>query len=255
MNFSYSPNDHTKLLSLFAKAIDKGIGRDIKDTLADNNKETNNAIKFVPGDNINTNLKIALTASTTAVSLHPFRRCSWDGRIIVDYNNQLTYSIHSKKSFNTIRHKFHNSKKDTQPHYLPTIIAIENKDIKPLNEQLLLINFDLDIPFSKEDFIKDYIDILGKNDKISPEFHHLVITYSNNKGKLESLDLLILAYDMSIVEEFSLMNLVQPDFMELTENTNPDSVTSNNNNEDTQTQPEEETSTALVKLKVASVAK
>ena len=42
MNFSYSPNDHTKLLSLVAKAIDKGIGRDIKDTLADNNKETNN---------------------------------------------------------------------------------------------------------------------------------------------------------------------------------------------------------------------
>ena len=45
------------LLRRIVRSIQKATGEDIKDYLRDNHKETNNALRQMPGDNINENLR------------------------------------------------------------------------------------------------------------------------------------------------------------------------------------------------------
>lgn len=251
MAFNYSLEEHEALLSLIANAIPKSIGADIKHYLANSNNETNNAVKFMRADFINTNVKNALIASMPNIKLHAFKRGPHDLRLIVDFDNHLTYSIHGKTSFDDIRNR-HQDSETHKPHYTQSILAIENQDIAPVNEQLSLLDFGLLMPYSEDEYQKDYADIVGQDGKIDSGFHNIVITYSCKKGKVDSLDLLILAYDMSVVEEFSLMDLIHPDIMELTDNIDPDNALDNIPPD--QSQPKE-TPNNLVKLKVSALTK
>ena len=70
------------IMTLIVKAVAKGVGPDIQTYLVDNNNETNNAIRFLRNDKINTNLRNTVVSDT--IGLHPFKRHGWDGRILID---------------------------------------------------------------------------------------------------------------------------------------------------------------------------
>lgn len=81
-------------------SISKGVGEDIRGYLSEYNKETNNAIIHMRGDNINTNLKKYVV--TDSVELKKFRRAGWQGCILIDRDNKFTITICTRQTLNAI---------------------------------------------------------------------------------------------------------------------------------------------------------
>ena len=52
------------MLRLIVKAIEKGIGADVRDYIASTDKATNNAVRMMRADNINTNLRNSVVSET-----------------------------------------------------------------------------------------------------------------------------------------------------------------------------------------------
>jgi len=71
-------------------AINKAITQDVPQNMRENRLETNNRNRFAAGDYINENLRQHVVKDD--VDLIPFNRYAWDGRIIVDRGNKVTYN-------------------------------------------------------------------------------------------------------------------------------------------------------------------
>lgn len=95
-------------------------------------KETNNAVGHLRGDYINDNLRKYVIAN--GIELIPFKRSSWQGRIIVDRNNKITYSITTQNTLNSIP-----KKERARPHYLQSILQIIQKESKYYTKKLISI--------------------------------------------------------------------------------------------------------------------
>ena len=72
--YEFSDNLQT-IIEKIVKAIEKAVGEDIRSYLANSNTATNNAIPFLRGDYINTNIKYAM--ENEAVEIINFKRASW----------------------------------------------------------------------------------------------------------------------------------------------------------------------------------
>ena len=105
-------------------AISKGIGDDIREYLAENDNETNNALVQLRGDKINTNLRNFVTSDT--VELKRFHRSAWQGRILIDRENKFTITICTKQTLDAISRK----RNRRIPHYLMSILHVLNGDLE-----------------------------------------------------------------------------------------------------------------------------
>lgn len=106
------------------KAVEKGVGEDIRAYLMNSDTATNNAVVFLRGDYINTNL--VNSVKSESVEIKYFRRSAWQGCIVIDRDNKLTYSVASKNTLERIPQK----KNRQSPHFLQTVLNVENK-MKP----------------------------------------------------------------------------------------------------------------------------
>lgn len=146
------------LIDLFEKivwAVGKGVGPDMREYCANNLDETHNALKLIRSDKINTNLRVLVKKSET-LELKSFKRCSWDGRVLIDRVNKITITICTRQTFEAISKK----KDRTRPHYQMSIAYIENANLKSKYEPSSLFP-GISLSFSKEEYLLDYQEIMG----------------------------------------------------------------------------------------------
>lgn len=197
------------LLRKVVRVIEKSVGEDIHDYIKDNRKETNNALKFMPSDNINDNLRNMIVKDD--IELIPFTRTAWDGRILVDRTNHITYTITTARTLSSIPRK----KGRSVPHYLQSILYVENGECKAPVKQMNLADYGITM-FYNQELEDDYNKIV--NGHITPEenYRHYIIVYESERGEVTNVELQFLDKDFDVIECCSLNDYIKPDFAKLT---------------------------------------
>ena len=198
------------LLRRIVRAIDKAIADDVPRIRQEMLLETDNYLRFIRTDCIHNNLKALATSED--VQIIPFKRYSWKGRMLVDHANHITYSITTRQNLNAIP-----KKKDRRaPHFLMSMIAVENGDLKGQYEQLSLF------PMSQFDDViykEDYNSIINGALDPSAGYRHYVITYEFTGETLLEVDVVFLDKNFNIIDTESIREYIKPDFARLTGST------------------------------------
>ena len=122
------------IMTKIGKAVEKGATEDTREYLRSSDNVTNNAVAFLRGDYINTNLSTMVANENIDVKL--FKRSSWTGALVIDRENQLIFSVCSRKTLDRIP----KNKTRRSPHYIQTILNTINKDeIAPVKQMSLVI--------------------------------------------------------------------------------------------------------------------
>ena len=121
MNRSESIIENQILNRKIVYAINKAITQDAPQDMRENRLETNNRHIFAPGDHINDNLRKYVVKDD--IDLISFNRYAWEGRILADHGNRVTYTVSTHQTLKTVITKHRN-----RPHYLMTLLYAENSD-------------------------------------------------------------------------------------------------------------------------------
>ena len=211
-------NDIKCDLSKIVQAIAKATGPDIREFMATSDHETDNCIRLLRGDFINTNLRDMVEG----MELHSFKRYSWDGRLLIDRRNNLTYSICTKQTLDAIP----KTKDRHIPHYLQTILHIQNTKVKPMYEQMTLPGMGTGITvFDEDEYREDYKKVMGDDLALDDNYTHLVVTYEAEHGEITYIAAKLLDPNCNLSKEWSLMDLLKPDYIDLTVNMGEESKT------------------------------
>lgn len=190
-------------------AIEKAVSEDVPRQLSEAHLETNNYLAFIRGDFINSNLR-ELTTSGCG-ELLPFQRFGWRGRLLVDRPNRLTYSVTTQTNLNQIPRK-HRQK----PHFLQTLLAMENGDLEGCGRQMTLYDME---QFDYNAYRADFDDIVNGFFDISEGYRHCVLAYQAQRDVVTDIRLVLLDSQFAIVEEHCLNDFRRPDFSLLTAST------------------------------------
>jgi hypothetical protein len=192
---------------MVVRAIDKAIADDIPLYLSENFKETNNALGQYRGDCINTNLRQMVV--TDDITLIPFQRYGWSGRLLVDRIDKVTYTITTQQNLKAIPQK----KGRTRPHFLQSILAVENADYRGQYEQTSFYPVEI---FDQDILQQDFETIIAG--LIAPEegYRHYIIAYTASYNELRDVRLDFLDRKFNVVDTQSLNKYIKPDFARLT---------------------------------------
>lgn len=198
------------LLRKIVYCIEKATVDDLQQYLRENHQETNNAIILLRGDNINTNLRNNVVKDD--VDLVPFQRYGWSGRLIIDRKEHITYSIMTEETLSAVPKK----KNRENPHYLQSVLYVENKNCIAKESQMTLEDFGITI-FDKDVLEQDFDKISQGMINIEENYKHYVVAYKAKNGEIKDIKLKFLDKDFNIVDEASLMQYIKPDFAQLTD--------------------------------------
>ena len=194
-------------------AINKAITQDVPQNMRENWLETNNRYRFVPGDYINDNLRKHVVKDD--VDLISFNRYVWEGRILADHGNRVTYTVSTHQTLKTVIMKHRN-----RPHYLMTLLYAENGDCEGSPKQMTLgdISSDFkmnvfDIEVLEEDFDKIMQGSISRTDG----YKHYIVAYTAKHHAIIKIELLLLDKDFAVVDQLNLIEYLTPDFASLTE--------------------------------------
>lgn len=204
--------ENNMLLKKIVRCITKALGDDLNAYLQENRLETNNNLFMHRGDFINQNLRTLIAEEN--IELIPFKRFTWEGRILIDRSSKVTYTILSNSALKSVQ----KNNIRTWPHYLHSILSGENAEFKAVPKQLTLEESGDFGPleFDEDDLKEDYNDIMGRYVEISHECTHYVVTYTAEHGQVQNIQLLLLDKDLGIVESVSLNKYIKLDFSDLT---------------------------------------
>jgi len=205
--------DNTKsILYSIGRAIEKGIGEDIRSYKENNNNAINNALPFVRGDFIITNIRN--NVNSESVDIKYFRRQSWTVCIIIDRKDKRTYSICSRKNLERIANNTYRK----SPHYLQTLINIENKAEKANNKQISIFDIDptLKSQFADEEYENDFALIMEEALCKGDNCRHWVVVYEAERDQLIALSAVLLDGSFGVVDDVTLIDMIKPDFGSLT---------------------------------------
>ena len=174
-NIFYDKNDAKHIV----RAIEKSITDDVPQFIREHPMETLNCIKMIRGDFINENLKNLVVRD--GMDIVKFSRYSWRGCILVDRTNKITYTITTAQNLKSIPRK-----QRQRPHFLQTILGIQNSRYYGKCEQMTLFpmsQFDTD---TLEDDYRKIVD-----GAIDPEegFVHYIITYEYERNELREVNI------------------------------------------------------------------
>lgn len=207
------PSDEMAIRRI-VRSIQKSIEEDVPEFCRENHMETMNSVRYVRGDKINDNLR-NLVASDD-IMLISFKRYSWDGRMLVDTKNRITYTITTQQNLNAIPKK----KNRSCPHFLQSILAVENGDLQGCYVQEVLFPME---QFEDEVLEDDYVKIVAGVLQPDSGYHHYVVTYTFDKSTLTEVKLVLLDKGFNIVSELNVSDFIKPDYALLTAET-PDSA-------------------------------
>lgn len=198
------------LLRKIVYCIEKAIGDDLKQYLRENHQETNNAIILLRGDNINTNLRTHVVKDD--IDLVSFQRHGWSGRMIIDRKEHITYSIMTEGTLSGVPKK----KNRVHPHYLQSVLFVENKNCIAKERQMTLEDFGITM-FATDVLEQDFKKISQGMIRVEEDYKHYIIAYKADNGEIKDIKLKLLDKDFNIVDETSLMQYIKPDFAQLTD--------------------------------------
>lgn len=201
------------LLRKIVRAIEKACGEDIYNYLQENHTETNNVLSFLRGDFINSNLREFVVNDD--IELIPFSRNGWSGRILFDKNNKNTYTITTKRTLEAIPKK----KGRTMPHYLQSLLFVENGELEAPVKQISLCDFEEFglVEFEPYELEKDFCNIMCNRISSYAGCRHYVIAYEVEHREVVDISVMFLDKDFDIIEDYSLNEYLKPDFVNLTE--------------------------------------
>ena len=211
MNESIS--DSTKLIMIkIGRAIEKGVGEDVRTYLANSDNAVNNAIAFLRGDYIVTNIRN--TVESELVEIKYFKRSSWTGCIVLDRADKYSYSVCARKTLERIPKNMTRR----SPHYLQTILNTENRDEEANVRQITFadLGFSVGSQFTEEEYEEDFFAIMEEALSPADGYRHWVIAYETEHNCLTGLSAILLDGEFGVVEEISLMEMMKPDFASLT---------------------------------------
>ena len=198
------------LLRLVVKAIEKGVGEDIREYKTATHKATDNAIRLMRADNINTNLRDNVVSDI--IELKYFKRFSWTGCLLIDRLHKFTFTICTKQTLKGIPM----NKNRHVPHYLQTILHIENEGVEPMSDQPNLFYYPQDERFSDEEYRRDYEKIMEDDISFDDEYLHWVIAYEAVNYSVTSISMMKLDKFFQMAKEIKLESFLAPDYSELT---------------------------------------
>ena len=192
-------------------AINKAITDDVPQAKRKDRLETNNRHIFAAGDYINDNLRNHVV--NKEVDLIAFNRYAWEGRILVDRANKITYTISTHQTLNTVIRKNHN-----KPHYLMSILYVENGDCEGTPKQIAMGDLfpEFKSSFEEEELELDYDKIMQGDISRLEGYKHYIIAYTAEHNEIVEIEMLLLDKDFAEVDKISLMEYVNPDFAILT---------------------------------------
>lgn len=215
-----SNNNHIilneELMRLVVFSISKAISEDFPQYRHNNKLETDNGVSFMKSNYINDNLRKNVVSNS--IILVPFSRGGWKGRVLVDLDNKITYSIIRKQTLD-----FAINRKRTVPYYLQSILFVENggfsRNSEPLFDYGLYDNY---LPFSDDELIDDYNSIFKNQLSEAEKYRHYVITYDILQNEVSDIKLIFFDKNFEIIESRSLKEYLKPDFASLTNMLNND---------------------------------
>lgn len=194
-------------------AINKAISQDVPQVKREQRLETNNRHIFAAGDYINDNLRKHVVKDQ--VELISFNRYAWEGRIIVDRENKITYTISTHQTLRSVIRKNRN-----QPHYLMTLLYAENGDLEGTPKQMTLGEWCPEIKmttFDEETLDDDFEKIMQGSISRTDGYRHYVVAYTAEHNAILEIELLLLDKDFAEADKLDLIEYVNPDFASLTE--------------------------------------
>lgn len=205
-------DDMKSLLKLIVKAVEKGVGEDIRDYIRSTGKATNNAVRLMRTDNINTNLRDSVVSDT--VELKYFNRSAWTGCLLIDRVHNVTITICAKQTLEGIPRK----PDRRMPHYLQSILYVQNSDVEPRYVQQTLGDYlpEVKSQFSDEEYRDDYKTIMDDDLKFGDDYRHLVVVYESAHFEVTSIAVKMLTPEFETAQEYALDSLLKLDFSELT---------------------------------------
>lgn len=201
-------------LGVIVKALEKAIGSDTRDYLVNSNMDTNNAIILLRGDFINTNLRNML-AGHEDIELKHFKRFVWTGHMLIDRKHKIIITISSRSTLQRVK-KVSERK---NPHYVQTFCHVLNGNLEAPCKQMSLDDLEgieMDPPFAKEVYEADFENIVDAAISQGEGYRHCLVAYEADGFDLKSVSIMLLDKDLDTVQEISLMELLQPDFGNLT---------------------------------------
>lgn len=195
------------LMRRIVRAIDKAIADDVPQYLREQHKETNNAAIQLRGDCINDNLRNLVIGGN--IEFVPFKRYVWEGRMIVDRADKITYTITTQKTLRAVPRKQRN-----KPHFLQTILYKENGGYEAPIKQMTLMDI---FPFEEDVLEDDYNSIVGDLIDYAEGYRHYIIAYEAENSELRDIQLEFLDKDFNIIAAASLNEYIKPDFARLTD--------------------------------------
>lgn len=220
-------------------AINKAITQDAPQDMRENRLETNNRHIFALGDHINDNLRKHVVKDD--IDLIAFNRYAWEGRILIDRGNRVTYTIFKHQTLETVI-----KKPRKKPHYLMTLLYAENGDCEGIPKQMTLgdicPDFKIDA-FDEEVLEEDFDKIMQGSISRTDGYKHYIVAYTAKQHEIIKIELLLLDKDFAVVDQLDLIEYVTPDFASLTE--------SQYGETEELGEPEQEVKPSLVKLRSA----
>lgn len=212
-NRSESIIENRELNRKIVYAVNKAISDDVPKMIREYHLETNNRNLFAAGDVINENLRKHVVKDD--IELLAFHRCAWEGRILVDRANKVTYTISAHQTLKTAIRKNRNN-----PYYLQSILFNENGGCEGTPRQMSIGDFCSDFmgsSFGTEELEDDYDKIMQGNISKTDGYIHYIIVYTSDHHTITEIDMLLLDKDFAEVDRLSLMEFVNPDFASLTD--------------------------------------
>lgn len=205
---SFDP--HTEgLLRYIVSAIHTAISDDYSNFLQEYSAlDTHIGFGLMKSNFINDRLKMYV--AKTNASIHQFKRYSWQGRIIVDRHSKHTFSVSTHSNLKTV----FNKKGREKPHYLQSVLVVENRKCYNPHEQLTLMDT---CPFDQKMIESDYYSIMSLYAEEFREFTHYVVAYSISSNGFLDVDLILFDSHFDEIERISLNDFITPDYGELTE--------------------------------------
>lgn len=202
-------------------AIEKGVSKDTRSYLEENDTITRNAVPYVRGDRINTNLRNRF-ATDRSTEVKMFQRTSWKGILIIDNENKAVFTVCTKGTFDRIV-KNHDRK---NPHYMETLLhALNSDEVSPVT-QMSLCDYGLDCfeQFDDDDYKGDFLKIMDSDPSFYDGYRYLAIIYEPVKFVVENIYAVLMNKDFEIIEKTSLIDWLKPDFSDLTATTKEEVV-------------------------------
>ena len=200
---------HEDTVRLITHAVNYAITERFPLFCQEHNLETNNYRWLLRSDLINECLKDMLMVE--GVSLHPFRRHGWEGRLIIDQRHHISYSVISLDSLDRV---IKGANKRNWPHYLQSMLFIVN-DYEGMYMQECM--FEAEEAFTSDTYDQDFQMIISGMIENPDEWHHYIIVYKAAGNELKEIKLLFLNKDfIEITDGIDLMGYAKPDYSALT---------------------------------------